>query len=210
MKEQKETLRQEALRHRSRMDPRDEDPDEACDIFFDKIAPKTGQVIAAYWPMEREFDSQAILERLLVQGHICALPVVQKDSRILRFARWDDTIELKKSAQGVHEPLINETTQWLEPDIVIVPFIAFDRRGYRLGYGGGYYDATLSYLRKKKEILAVGVGFARQACLFNLPIEDHDERLDWVITPQDSHCFIPSSLSQSSSSSRQKIQDLLN
>ncbi len=189
MSESKDVLRAEALRHRVMMDPREEDPDGACDVFFEHIKPKADQVVATYWPKEKEFDPYAILERLQKNGHICGLPVVQKDGIELKFARWSEGESLETGPYDVMQPLISEQTQWIEPDIVIVPLLAFDRRGYRLGYGGGYYDATLRALREKKEITAVGVAYAQQACLFNLPVEDHDEKLDWVITPNEALRF---------------------
>ena len=65
-----------------------------------------------------------------------------------------------------------------------MPLLAFDRRGHRLGYGEGYYDATLADLRARKKVIAVGLAYAQQAILFNLPAEDHDQPLDWIITPQ--------------------------
>jgi len=69
----------------------------------------------------------------------------------------------------------------LEPDIVIVPLLAFDRFGNRLGYGGGYYDSTISFLRQKREILAIWVAFDCQE-VSSVPCNERDERLDWVIT----------------------------
>ena len=189
MADSKDILRQEARRHRARIDPASENIEEAADLFFQKIKPEPGQAIAAYWPSGREFDPGPILERCLGAQHICALPVVQKDSLELRFARWDESIDLEKGEFGIMRPVLNDETEWVEPDIVIVPLLAFDRRGYRLGQGGGYYDATLRALRTKKDITAVGVAYAQQACLFNLPVEEHDERLDWIITPQDAHRF---------------------
>jgi 5-formyltetrahydrofolate cyclo-ligase len=110
----------------------------------------------------------------------------------LGFAFWKDDMELKRGGEhDVLEPVVNDSTRWLDPDIVIVPLLAFDRRGYRLGQGGGHYDATLEKLRAKKKIIAVGLAYAQQACLFNLPVEDHDQKLDWVITPQGAHSFNP-------------------
>lgn len=189
MSDSKETFRQEAVRHRARIDPGSEDPEAAAGYFFQSIKPVKDQMVAAYWPKGREFDPRPILEKLLEVGCVCALPVVKSESLELGFARWDEDIVLVKGAFGVLHPELEGTEQWIEPDIVIVPLLAFDRRGYRLGHGGGYYDATLRALRKKKSILAVGVAYAQQACLFNLPVEDHDERLDWVITPQGTHYF---------------------
>ncbi len=185
----KSALRVEARRHRARMDIRGEDPQEAADHFFNAI-PLTGkEVIAGYWPAGSEFDVRPILERLVEQGYLCALPVVKRGSHVLGFAAWRDDMEMKRGEYDVLEPVIHEGTQWLEPDIIIVPLLAFDRRGYRLGQGGGYYDATLADLRAKKKIVAVGLAYAQQACLFNLPVEDHDQRLDWVVTPQGAQSF---------------------
>ncbi len=189
MLENKDVLRAEALRHRVMMDPREEDPDGACDIFFEAVKPEPEQAVATYWPKEKEFDPYAILERLLANGNVCGLPVVQKDSRILKFARWAEGDAMEDGPYDIPQPVVNDETQWLEPDIVIVPLLAFDRYGTRLGYGGGYYDATLRALRGGKAITAVGVGFAQQVCLFKLPKEDHDEKLDFVITPQQAHDF---------------------
>ncbi len=185
----KTILRFEARRHRARMDIRTEGPLDACDHFFTSIKPETGQVIAAYWPHNKEFDSQPIIERLLEEGFQCALPVTQKDARPLRFAKWRDDMDLKAGDHGALEPVVTAKTEWLEPDILIVPLLAFDRRGYRLGQGGGHYDATLKELRAKKNIVAVGLAYAQQACLFNLPVEEHDQKLDWVITPQGAQSF---------------------
>ncbi len=179
--EQKETLRQEALKHRSRMHIDTEDPEAAVELFFDTIHMSETQVLAGYWPKDREFDVRYILDEALRRDIQCGLPVVEKDSKILSFAKWDAETELQKASFGILEP--KEKAQII-PDVVIVPLLAFDQRGGRLGYGGGYYDATLKALRAKKHILAVGVAYAQQACLFGLPQEDHDEILDLVITPQ--------------------------
>jgi 5-formyltetrahydrofolate cyclo-ligase len=187
----KNTLRVEARRHRARMDVRVEDPIEASNHFFSAIKPEKGQVISAYWPFGREFDSRPLIEKLLEEGFTCTLPVMKKDEKILGFARWQEDMLLKETDYEVMEPVVNDKTEWLEPDIVVVPLLAFDRRGYRLGQGGGHYDATLADLRARKKIVAVGLAYAQQACLFNLPVEDHDQKLDWVITPQGAQSFNP-------------------
>jgi 5-formyltetrahydrofolate cyclo-ligase len=183
----KETLRIEAIRHRDRIDPASEDPDHARDLFFENIKPQLGQVVAAYWAKGREFDGSGIIERLLKEGIACALPVIIEGSRELKFARWDEGIALAEGPFGIMQPMSPQ--QWVEPDIVIVPLLAFDQKGYRLGYGGGYYDVTLRALKAKKDVLSVGLGYAQQAVLFGLPREEHDQRLDWMITPQKAQRF---------------------
>lgn len=185
----KQILRTEALRHRARFDPRSENIEAVTDRFFLSVNPRMDQVIAAYWPLDREFDTRPLLDELLRRGFKCALPVMQKDSLILRFALWRDAMPLKESSFGVMEPAVNNLTEWAEPDIAIIPMLAFDRRGYRLGHGYGYYDATLAGLRSKKQVLAVGVAYGQQACLFNLPAEDHDQKMDVIITPAGIHDF---------------------
>lgn len=186
MSEEKSTLRHEARRNLARMDLREEDVERAADLFFKAIQPHSDQIVAAYWPVKREFDVFPILEGLSGRGVTCALPVVQEETLELRFARWDDTAEMEEGPYAIPQPKV---LQWVEPDIIIVPMLAFDRKGYRLGQGGGYYDATLAALRVRKEILAVGVAYAQQACLFKLPVEEHDQKLDLIITPQAVHDF---------------------
>ncbi|MGQ0527552.1 MAG: 5-formyltetrahydrofolate cyclo-ligase [Alphaproteobacteria bacterium] len=189
MSEQKNMIRVEALRALARIDRGSEDPDAACRLFFESIKPQKGQVVAAYWPQPSEFDVHPILERLRQEGISCALPVIQKDMLELGFVSWFESTALKKNAKNVYEPVMSPGEPLLEPDIVIVPLLAFDRRGYRLGRGGGYYDTTLEVLRGKKSVLAVGIAYAQQACLFNLPTEPHDQKLGWVITPDRAHYF---------------------
>jgi 5-formyltetrahydrofolate cyclo-ligase len=182
-------LRQEALRHRAQTLIHKDDAEAARDLFFDVIKPHAGQIVAAYWPKDREFDTYPILQALLARGVTCALPVMQKGSRLLRFARWDEQVEMTEGPFGILQPAVKNVSDWLSPDIVIVPLLAFDRRGHRLGYGGGYYDTTLANLRAEQNILAVGLAYAGQACLFNLPADTHDQRLDWVITPKGTHYY---------------------
>lgn len=186
MSETKENLRQEARRHRALINPGAGDSEAAANYFFEAIHPLEGRIVAGYCAAGREFDPFAILQRLLNQGIRCCLPVVRENSLELGFSDWREDSEMVKGAHGIYHPA---NTDWLEPDILIVPLLAFDRRGYRLGHGGGYYDATLAALRSKKDVIAVGVAYAEQACLFNLPVEDHDQKLDWVITPKGTHYF---------------------
>src|SRR5262249_41544479 len=148
-------LRHEALRHRDRIDPRSENAEHASPIFFENIKPQPGQVLALYWPKGREMDSRPILDDLLKAGFTCALPVIRKGEKEMGFSVWNESIPLVTGSFDVQQPAIDDDTQWVDPDIVIVPLLAFDRHGYRLGYGGGYYDATLHALRQKKEVLAV-------------------------------------------------------
>jgi len=186
MSEAKQHLRDQARKHRASMDPFAEDPLAASALFFDTIKPSPDKIIATYCPKGREFDALCVAETAIANGHKAALPVIQKDTLILKFIEWTAESEMAQNKYCIEEPSSGEE---LIPDIVIVPFLAFDRRGNRLGQGGGYYDATLAELRKTKDILAIGMGYSQQAVLFNLPYEDHDEPLDWVITPAKAHYF---------------------
>lgn len=184
MIEQKRILRDQARKHRARMERRGGGAEAAAAHFFQSISPPPSHSIAAYWPKGWEFDTLPLLERALEGGYSCALPVIQPDSKILKFALWDGQAELAPGAYGIMQPRISGKTEWIEPDILIVPLLAFDRKGYRLGQGGGYYDATINALRQRKSVLAVGLAYAAQAVLFNLPVEEHDEPLDWIVTEQ--------------------------
>lgn len=186
MSEEKALLREQARKHRALNDTRDEDIEAATAFFFDTIQPNKNQIIGAYWPKGREFDPTHILDQALKQGIKCALPKVENNSRILKFMSWSQDEPLTKGTFDIMEP---ENGVELEPDILIVPMLAFDRKGYRLGQGGGYYDATLQHFRAKKDIQAVGVAYSSQAVLFNLPAEAHDQKMDWILTPQGMTSF---------------------
>lgn len=84
------------------------------------------------------------------------------------------------AAWGIAEPLDDKPE--VDPDVVLVPLLAFDARGHRLGYGGGFYDRTLNRLRKSKRIVAVGLAYDEQR-VDEVPVESYDEKLDWVLTP---------------------------
>lgn len=182
----KDDLREQARIHRTQLPPDIHAPEEAARLFAAHVRVASGQVVAGYWPLGKEFDVRYILDDLLKAGVTCALPVSSANDRVMRFVTWHADAPMTKGAFGIMEP---EGGEAVDPDILLIPFLAFDRRGYRLGRGGGHYDATLADLRARKHILAVGVGYAQQAVLFNLPVEDHDQKLDLIITPGGVHDF---------------------
>lgn len=187
---QKQTMRTEAKRARSLLSLDSDEYDVLAKNFFDNIDVNKKTVIAAYWPRGRELDTQTIIDECLERGATVGLPVVEKDTRIMKFAPYTHSTELIEGEFKINLPVINKKTKMLKPSIFIVPMLAFDRRGHRLGYGGGYYDATLThYKKKKKGITIVGVAYAKQACLFNLPTEEHDIQMDWIITEQGAQSF---------------------
>lgn len=186
----KESLRKEAALHRARIVRGAEDGARACAHFFEALAPGPEKIVAAYWPRGTEFSPLDILHELLRRGNICALPAMRGGGeRVLDFIVWSDGAPLVEGSFGLLEPRRDEGARIAAPDIVLVPLLAFDRKGYRLGYGKGCYDATLSVLRETKPVLAVGLAFAEQAVLFNLPREPHDVPLDWIVTPQGARFF---------------------
>lgn len=184
IKEQKDQLRAEAKRARQLFSLSSHDIEQLSDNFFDSITIADDSIIGAYWPTQREIDITFLIDDIIQKDITLALPVIQKSSRLLRFAQWDGKTELRTGEYGILQPAVDGTTQWLDPDIFLVPLLAFDQRGNRMGYGGGYYDTTLSHYRSQKQVAAVGMGYAKQACLFNLPTEEHDQKMDWIVTEQ--------------------------
>lgn len=187
----KDSLRNQAKEHRKNLKVDPNEVEQATSLFFESFEIKPGMCVAAYWQKDDEFDTRYIIADLAKRDIHCALPVIEKDSKELRFALWKEGDPLEKKFFGVEQPIVSEDTQWVDPDIVLVPLLAFDRNGYRLGYGGGYYDATLKALRNRKSFQAVGIGYGMQICLFPLPKEPHDEKLDYVITPEQVFTFAP-------------------
>lgn len=148
--------------------------------FFLAIVPvPDGAAVAGYWPMGPELDDRPLLEHLHWHGHVCALPVVEQRHHPLVFHRWEPGDKLVAGVFGTSMP--RHDTPPIVPDVLVVPLLAFDDEGYRLGYGGGYYDRTIAGLRKAGNLLTVGVGFSAQRAPF-VPHDHFDERLDWIVT----------------------------
>jgi len=186
---QKSVLRKEALRARRRLDIDPKWAKRARDLFFKHVKPQKGDIVSAYWPINNEFDPLPILERLEKKGIQCALPVTERGQRLMRFALWDGKIKMEPKTHGIMEPVVNDSTEFVDPTIVISPLLAFDRHGFRLGYGGGNYDMTLEKLLEDHPVTVVGLAYEQQAYKFNLPHEEHDIPCDWVITPEKAHRF---------------------
>lgn len=154
-------------------------PDLAADKFLESIAVDPRCVVSGYWPIQGEMDPRPLLTRLLRQGCRCALPVIVECELPLMFREWRLGDALEKGPFGTSEP--GPAAAEIIPDVLVVPLLAFDLRGYRLGYGGGYYDRTLHVLRRTaQKCVAVGFAYAGQQ-VESVPVSDTDERLDWVV-----------------------------
>ena len=137
-------------------------------------------VVSGFSAIRDEIDPALLLARLAGEGHRLALPVMQGKGRPLQFRSWAPGDAMASAHWGIAEPLPDKPEVY--PDVVLVPLLAFDAQGYRLGYGGGFYDRSLQNLRAKKPVIAVGIGYD-ELRIDAVPHLDYDERLDWVLTP---------------------------
>jgi 5-formyltetrahydrofolate cyclo-ligase len=151
-----------------------------------ELARRAEDVVSVYWPIRSELNTRPLLEALAGAGIATALPVVIAVKRPLIFRAFAPGDELVKGPFGLSEPSEDKPAQ--EPDIVFSPLSAFDRKGYRLGYGGGIYDATLAELRARKRVVAIGVAYACQET-DAVPTEPHDQKLDYLLTEQELIAF---------------------
>lgn len=143
---------------------------------FDDLDP--ARAVSGFWPNAAEIDCRPLLEHLQARGHQLLLPVVVERDRPLVFRRWKPGDPLTRG-NGAHVPL--DSAAEGTPDFLLVPLTAFDRSGYRLGQGAGYYDRTLAGLRARRPIRAVGVAFMLQE-VERVPFDGFDQRLDGVLT----------------------------
>lgn len=149
-----------------------------CDLGVAGVRPDA--IVSAYAAMGSEIDPLQLITRRARGGAPTCLPVIQPLGSPLNFRSWAPGEPLVARTWGIREP--TDTALIVAPDVVLVPLLAFDSRGWRLGYGGGYYDRTLEQLRSTKPILAIGLAYDSQE-LPEVPTGPHDQLLDWVLTP---------------------------
>ena len=181
---EKKALRARAAARRERLhaSAKDDADLEALAHFREHIDLAARGTLSAYLPVRAEFDVTPILRHAHARGCPTCLPVVPGRGRPLTFRRWAPGDPLVEGTFGIAIPPPEADT--LEPDILLVPMLAFDDDGYRLGYGGGFYDRTLAVRRTRAPgTLAVGVAFAGQ-CVDRVPRSAEDERLDWIVTEE--------------------------
>ena len=144
------------------------------------IAP--GTIVSGFMPLKSEINPLPLLRKLAQAGARLALPVVAGRGKPLVMRAWQWGEALAEGVWGIREPKPEAAV--VEPDILLVPLLAFDRAGHRVGYGAGYYDMTIASLRARKAVTAIGLAFAAQE-ISNVPATPRDERLDLVLTERE-------------------------
>lgn len=148
---------------------------QAAELLADVLAQYRGKVLAGYMPMRTEIDP---LPAMAAHDGPVGVPVIIGKGQALRFQEWSPGCAMVEGAFGA---MIPADGAWVEPEVLIVPLVGFDGRGFRLGYGGGFYDRTLEGLKERRPTIAIGFAFAAQE-MPEVPIEPTDQRLDMIVT----------------------------
>lgn len=181
--EEKAALRKEmARRRRQAMDSAPDDLAERLLASFGAVPLPPATIASGYLPIRSELDPRPLMAELAAAGWRLALPVVIAADSPLLFRAYSFGDSLVRGRFDTEVPA--EDKPALVPKLLLVPLLAFDRSGYRLGYGGGFYDRTLSGLRAHYHVQAVGVAFAAQE-IEQVPRDAMDHRLDWVVTERE-------------------------
>lgn len=146
------------------------------------IAVRAGDIVSGYLAIRSEIDPLPLMQRLAQLGVRLALPVVSGKGNALVMRAWDGAQSLTSGVWGLQEP--PSQAKAVDPDVLLVPLLAFDRSGHRIGYGAGYYDLTLKDLRGRKPVVAIGLAFAAQE-IAGVPATNRDEPLDLVLTERE-------------------------
>ena len=150
----------------------------AAERLIEVLRGFAGQVLAGYAPIRTEVDPTPAM--VAHPGPVC-LPVIESAGRPLRFRAWTPGCAMEVGPFGAQVPAAGD---WLVPQVLIVPLVAFDRQGGRLGYGGGFYDRTLAALRDAGPVTAIGFAYAAQEDV-GLPQEATDAPLDLIVTERE-------------------------
>ena len=149
-----------------------------CRRLVAEVAPKN-KIIAGYWPLGDELDCRPVLEALKAHGADVALPVVAGQGQVLIFRAWRPGDTLDPGPFGTAHPGLRAPV--VAPTILLLPLVAFDGTGHRLGYGAGYYDRTVARLRTERSVMAIGIAYDEQE-VEAVPTDGHDQRMDAVMT----------------------------
>ena len=174
-----------AAARRRRQDAAEAAPDAGPRLagqLFEALGFGGGLPVSGYWPIRSELDIRPSLERLVRRGHPLGLPVVVAKGAPLIFRLWRPGEPLVEAGFGTSVP--TDDRPEVNPRVLLVPLLSFDRAGYRLGYGGGFYDRTMAALRARQQTLAVGVAFAAQE-IEAVPRGPFDQPLDWIVTESE-------------------------
>ncbi|NCW53036.1 MAG: 5-formyltetrahydrofolate cyclo-ligase [Rhodobacteraceae bacterium] len=156
------------------------DMGNAAAVLSSFLAGYRGVDLAGYMPIRTEINPLPAMEEAAAHGRV-GVPVILGEGQPLKFSEWSPEGEMKDGPFGAKIPFED---RFFEPEIVIVPLVAFDVKGGRLGYGGGFYDRTLQLLRSQRPTLAVGFAYSDQIAK-DLPLETTDQPLDLVITERE-------------------------
>ena len=141
-----------------------------------------GAIVSGFMPLKSEINPLPLMRTLADAGAKLALPVVAGKGRPLIMRAFTFRDVLASGVWGIREP--KPEAPEVFPDILLVPLLAFDRSGHRIGYGAGYYDMTITALRARKSVAAVGIAFAAQE-VAQVPSTPRDARLDLVLTEHE-------------------------
>ncbi len=139
-------------------------------------------IVSGFMPLGSEINPLPLMRKLAGEGARLALPVVAGRGTLLVMRSWAFGEPLSQGVWGIRQPLPEAAE--VEPDILLVPLLAFDRSGHRVGYGGGYYDRTIAQLRARKAVVAAGLAFAAQE-VSTVPATPRDALLDLVLTERE-------------------------
>jgi len=146
-------------------------------LLSEVLAGYRGVPLAGYMPIRTEISPLPAMEEAAAHG-LVGVPVITGEAQPLRFSRWEPDCLMKEGPFGAQIPAED---RFFTPEILIVPLVAFDRAGNRLGYGGGFYDRTLEKLRAEGPCLAIGFAYGAQEAE-TLPLEPTDQPLDLIVT----------------------------
>jgi 5-formyltetrahydrofolate cyclo-ligase len=158
---------------------------EVAEVYLDERRewPDREAIIGGYWPIQSEINPFPLLQIFEERGYALSLPCLVPDGEGFRmiFRRFRLGDDLVSGPFDIHQPA--DEADEIAPDVVFMPLLAFDEQGWRLGYGGGYYDRVLARLRTQKDVKGYGVAFSGQQ-LAEIPFEVHDQPLDGIFTEQ--------------------------